>query len=207
MPGWTETPLDADEAHRHPYELWYASPPGAAEIEAPRPDRYYPQIVALEFSVSGKTTPLGAFLSRALAAWQALTRPAPAGGSAPFVATPHDAAYAFAALMRAIHAGEAARTELLLFLRGDLLQSPLERHLPRPENAALAVTSAQILRGDTGLQKPPGVAETLDWAQALHHLGCAELDLETAARTLGALVKYREDADRVKHALDRLLTT
>ena len=83
MPGWTETPLDADEAHRHPYELWYASPPGAAEIGAPRPDRYYPQIVALELSVSGKTTPLGAFLSRAHAAWQALTRPAPAGGSAP----------------------------------------------------------------------------------------------------------------------------
>ena len=77
-------------------------------------------------------------------------------------------------------------------------------------SAALArqvVGVVQQLRGDTGLQKPPGVAETLDWAQALHHLGCAELDLETAARTLGALVKYREDADRVKHALDRLLTT
>ena len=69
------------------------------------------------------------------------------------------------------------------------------------------VDVVQQLRGDTGLQKPPGVAETLDWAQALHHLGCAELDLGTAARTLGALVKYREDADRVKHALDRLLTT
>jgi MoxR-like ATPase len=77
-------------------------------------------------------------------------------------------------------------------------------------SAALArqvVDVVQRLRGDTGLQKPPGVAETLDWSQALHHLGCADLDLETAARTLGALVKYREDADRVKHALDRLLTT
>ncbi len=77
-------------------------------------------------------------------------------------------------------------------------------------SAALArqvVDVVQQLRGDTGLQKPPGVAETLDWAQARHHLGCAELDLETAARTLGALVKYREDADRVKHALDRLLTS
>ena len=77
-------------------------------------------------------------------------------------------------------------------------------------SAALArqvVDVVQQLRGDTGLQKPPGVAETLDWSQALHHLGCAELDLETAARTLGALVKYREDADRVKHALDRLLTS
>jgi MoxR-like ATPase len=55
------------------------------------------------------------------------------------------------------------------------------------------------------LTKPPGVAETLDWARALHHLGTAELDLESAAATLGALVKYREDAERVRHALDQLL--
>jgi MoxR-like ATPase len=56
-----------------------------------------------------------------------------------------------------------------------------------------------------GLQKPPGVAETLDWARALHHLGTTTLDLESAARTLGALVKYREDAQRVQQALDQLL--
>ncbi len=55
------------------------------------------------------------------------------------------------------------------------------------------------------LLKPPGVAETLDWARALHRLGVEELDLETAARTLGAVVKYREDTDRVKQALDRML--
>ncbi|MEO5653451.1 MAG: MoxR family ATPase [Marmoricola sp.] len=55
------------------------------------------------------------------------------------------------------------------------------------------------------LLKPPGVAETLDWARALHRLGAEELDLETAARTLGTVVKYREDTDRVKHALDRML--
>src|SRR3954466_3152431 len=47
---------------------------------------------------------------------------------------------------------------------------------------------------DIGLQKPPGVAETLDWARALQHLGTTTLDLESSARTLGALVKYREDA-------------
>ena len=58
---------------------------------------------------------------------------------------------------------------------------------------------------DAGLQKPPGVAETLDWARALHHLGTATLDLEASARTLGALVKYREDAQKVQHALDQLL--
>jgi hypothetical protein len=51
------------------------------------------------------------------------------------------------------------------------------------------------------------VAETLDWARALTRLGVEELDLEAAARTLGAVVKYREDADRVKHALDRMMAT
>ncbi len=58
---------------------------------------------------------------------------------------------------------------------------------------------------EIGLQKPPGVAETLDWARALHHLGTATLDLETSARTLGALVKYREDSQRVQQALDQML--
>ncbi len=65
-------------------------------------------------------------------------------------------------------------------------------------------TAVQQLR-EQGLLKPPGVAETLDWARALTRLGATELDLETAARTLGAVVKYREDTDRVKLALDRML--
>ena len=63
----------------------------------------------------------------------------------------------------------------------------------------------QQLRARDDLLKPPGVAETLDWARALQRLGATELDLATAAATLGAVVKYREDADRVKHALDRML--
>ena len=67
------------------------------------------------------------------------------------------------------------------------------------------VELVQQLRGRDDLQKPPGVAETLDWARALHHLGTAEIDLATASVTLGALVKYREDADRVRHALDQVL--
>ncbi|MFJ2757826.1 AAA family ATPase [Nocardioides sp. NPDC087217] len=77
------------------------------------------------------------------------------------------------------------------------------------ELARQVVTVVQQLRGAEGanaLLKPPGVAETLDWARALHHLGVAEMDLESAAATLGALVKHREDADRVRAALDRLLT-
>ncbi len=67
------------------------------------------------------------------------------------------------------------------------------------------VTVVQQLRDGADLQKPPGVAETLDWARALHHLGATELDLAKASATLGALVKYREDSDRVKHALDQML--
>jgi MoxR-like ATPase len=58
---------------------------------------------------------------------------------------------------------------------------------------------------EAGLQKPPGVAETIDWARALHQLGTSVLDLEAAARTLGALVKYREDGQKVQQALDQML--
>jgi MoxR-like ATPase len=72
--------------------------------------------------------------------------------------------------------------------------------------ARQVVEVVQQLRG-RDLTKPPGVAETIDWARSLHHLGNAELDLESAATTLGALVKYREDSDRVKQALDQLLRT
>ncbi len=67
------------------------------------------------------------------------------------------------------------------------------------------VSLVQQLRGRDDLQKPPGVAETLDWARALHYLGAAEIDLESSAATLGALVKYREDAEKVRHALDQML--
>ncbi len=52
------------------------------------------------------------------------------------------------------------------------------------------------------LLKPPGVAEAMDWATALHALGARDLDPDIAARTLGAVLKYREDTDRV-HALAR----
>jgi MoxR-like ATPase len=48
------------------------------------------------------------------------------------------------------------------------------------------------------LLKPPGVAEAMDWATALHVLGAREIDPERAAATLGAVLKYREDADRIK---------
>ncbi|SDQ93443.1 AAA family ATPase [Actinopolyspora saharensis] len=48
------------------------------------------------------------------------------------------------------------------------------------------------------LLKPPGVAESIDWASALLALGRTELDTATAAHTLGTVLKYREDAQRVR---------
>jgi MoxR-like ATPase len=51
-----------------------------------------------------------------------------------------------------------------------------------------------------GLYKPPGVAETIDWAESISALGRRVLDEESVARTLGAAVKYREDAQRVREA-------
>ncbi len=47
------------------------------------------------------------------------------------------------------------------------------------------------------LFKPPGVAETLDWAKALRVLGSRELDAGVVRDTLGVVLKYREDVDRV----------
>ncbi|MCW2545642.1 MAG: MoxR family ATPase [Mycobacterium sp.] len=61
--------------------------------------------------------------------------------------------------------------------------------------ARQVATAAQALRG-ADLVKPPGVAETLDWARALLILGAGELDPASAAATLGAVLKYREDQDR-----------
>jgi MoxR-like ATPase len=73
------------------------------------------------------------------------------------------------------------------------------------ELARQVVTLVQQLRGRDDLLKPPGVAETLDWARALERLGTTHLDVETAAATLGAVVKYREDTERVRKALDGML--
>ena len=75
--------------------------------------------------------------------------------------------------------------------------------------AALAeqvVRATHAIRADDSLLKPPGIAETLDWARALTELGTRELDVETAAATLGVAVTYREDAGRGRLALVRVLT-
>ncbi|MGM1062301.1 AAA family ATPase [Saccharothrix sp. Mg75] len=74
----------------------------------------------------------------------------------------------------------------------------LRRALPgATERLATRVATAVRALRDLDLLKPPGVAESLDWARALLALGRTDLDTDTAAATLGAVLKYREDTRRV----------
>ena len=65
--------------------------------------------------------------------------------------------------------------------------------------------AAELLR-TIELYKPPGVAETIDWARSIAALGHARLNEQAVDTTLGAVVKYREDQQRVRaHGIDALV--
>jgi MoxR-like ATPase len=73
------------------------------------------------------------------------------------------------------------------------------------ELARQVAAAVAVLRGE-GLYKPPGVAETIDWAEALAALGRTSLDDQHVSSTLGAVLKYREDQERVRAAgVERLV--
>jgi MoxR-like ATPase len=76
-----------------------------------------------------------------------------------------------------------------------------------PERLAAQVAGAVRKLRQSDLLKPPGVAETIDWARALQLVGARHLDVDSAAATLGAVLKYREDADRIRHQLGTLLAS
>jgi MoxR-like ATPase len=68
------------------------------------------------------------------------------------------------------------------------------------EDLARQVAEAVRRMRGLGLYKPPGVAETIDWAHALAILGHARLDASVVDRTLGTVLKYREDAERLRNS-------
>ncbi len=68
------------------------------------------------------------------------------------------------------------------------------------ENLARQVAAATEKMRAMDLYKPPGVAETLDWTEALVALGARELDERIVEATLGSVLKYREDQQRAKSA-------
>jgi MoxR-like ATPase len=75
----------------------------------------------------------------------------------------------------------------------------IRRRVPRA-SATLAVQVADAISRmrDSDVQKPPGIAEAIDWLAALNVLGVAALDEPSASRTLGSVLKYREDQDVVR---------
>jgi MoxR-like ATPase len=83
----------------------------------------------------------------------------------------------------------------------------LRRRLPEiAERLAGDVARVTARLREADLLKPPGVAESLDWALALHLLGARSLDADNAAATLGAVLKYHEDAARARETVLAELT-
>ena len=72
----------------------------------------------------------------------------------------------------------------------------IRRHVPTAgQDLAFGVAGAVQRLRSLDLQKPPGVAEAIDWVGALSLLGVARLDATVVASTLGSAVKYREDIE------------
>jgi MoxR-like ATPase len=65
---------------------------------------------------------------------------------------------------------------------------------------AVQVADAVSRMRESDIQKPPGIAEAIDWLAALDLLGLQELDAPAMERTLGSVLKYREDQDVVRAA-------
>ena len=83
----------------------------------------------------------------------------------------------------------------------------LQRRLPEvAERLARDVARVTARLREADLLKPPGVSESLDWALALHLLGARYLDADNAAATLGAVLKYHEDAVRARETVLAELT-
>jgi MoxR-like ATPase len=68
------------------------------------------------------------------------------------------------------------------------------------ETLAVQVAGAVARMRDSDVQKPPGVAEAIDWLAALTVLGIEQLDQTAIERTLGSALKYSEDQDVIRAA-------
>ena len=68
------------------------------------------------------------------------------------------------------------------------------------ETLAVQVANAVSRMRDSDVQKPPGIAEAIDWLAALSLLGIERLDAAAVDRTLGSVLKYSEDQEVVRAA-------
>ena len=84
----------------------------------------------------------------------------------------------------------------------------IRRRVPSASQAlAVQVADAVSRMRNSDVQKPPGVAEAIDWLAALELLGVERLDAAAVDRTLGSVLKYEEDQEVLRAAgLDALVT-
>jgi MoxR-like ATPase len=76
------------------------------------------------------------------------------------------------------------------------------------ESLAVQVANAVSRMRDSDIQKPPGIAESIDWLAALSLLGIERLDAAGVDRTLGSVLKYDEDQEVVRAAgLEQLVAS
>ena len=76
------------------------------------------------------------------------------------------------------------------------------------ESLAVQVADAVSRMRDSDVQKPPGVAEAIDWLAALSLLGVERLDAPAIDRTLGSVLKYSEDQEVIRAAgLEQLVSS
>ena len=68
------------------------------------------------------------------------------------------------------------------------------------ESLAVQVVTAVAKMREGDIQKPPGIAEAIDWLAALDLLGVETLDAAAVDRTLGAVLKCGEDQELVRAA-------
>ena len=68
------------------------------------------------------------------------------------------------------------------------------------ETLAVQVANAVSRLRDSDVQKPPGIAEAIDWLSALSLLGVEQLDAAAVERTLGSVLKYEEDQEVIRAA-------
>jgi MoxR-like ATPase len=68
------------------------------------------------------------------------------------------------------------------------------------ETLAVQVADAVARMRDSDVQKPPGIAEAIDWVAALELLGIEALDADAVDRTLGSVLKYDEDQEVIRAA-------
>lgn len=83
----------------------------------------------------------------------------------------------------------------------------IQRRMPGvAERLAVQVVDVIQAIRQQDLTKKPGIAETLDWAAALQYLSAQELSREVVNATLGIILKYQDDVDKLRGPLvDSLL--